>query len=226
MEIKIKSYSSQSSLISSILFFILGAILFTSADKVIKTFSIGIGIILAVSAVVSIVLFLFQRRKNSLNAKIGNLAFGAIALALSIIFIFFSGLVEQFIRFIIGAWILFTGVIRLVNVLSMNAKSTKFWQLLIVSLLLIIVGVWTIVVGDVFLTTYGLIMMIYAAIEIVGFILYSKGKVTTEEPEPGTTTLLVPEEIKLEETEKKDNKVVKTVKEKNKLFKKKNKEEK
>lgn len=215
MEIKIKSYSSQSSLISSILFFILGAILFTSADRVITTVSKLIGIVLMAAGIISLVIFYFQSRKA--NGKKGNLAFGIVTLVLSIIFLFFSNVVEQFIRFIVGAWILFTGIIRLINVLSMSKKNTKFIQLLIVAILLILVGVYTIVIGDVLLTTIGLIMMIYAAIEIAGYIFYSKDKVDKEEEE-GTTTLLIPEDNeeenkKRDKKEKKDTKLIKDVEE-------------
>lgn len=210
MEIKIKSYSSQSSLISSILFFILGAILFTNADKVVSTLSIIIGTILATSGIISFIIYMFQA-KNSIPKK-GNLAFGIITIILAVIFIFFSNIVEQFIRFIIGAWILFTGIIRLINVLSMNKKNIKFLELLIIAILLIIVGVYTIIVGDIILSTIGIIMMIYAAIEIVGFILYSKDKSEKEEEE-GTTTLIVPDNESEKNSTRKKNKV-KDIKEK------------
>lgn len=223
MEIKIKSYSSQSSLLSSILFFILGAILFTSAEKVLSTISIIIGIILATSGVISLVVY-FLKAKKGLNYSKGGLVYGIIALILAIIFIFFSILVEQFIRFIVGAWILFTGIIRLINALSINKKNNKFISLLLVSILLIIVGVYTILIGDIIFSTLGLIMMIYAAIEIAGYILSNKD--TKDVEEPGTTTLIVPESNnEIKENDKKDI-IVKEVKEKkNKKKDKKNKED-
>lgn len=213
MQIKIKSYSSQSSLISSILFFILGAILFTSADKVINTASKIIGIILAIVGIFSIIIYFIQNRNKQGNS--GNLIFGLVTLILAFIFIFCSSIVERAIRFIIGAWILFTGIMRLINVLSMNKKNVKFYELLIVALVLIGIGIYTIVVGDVILTSVGLIMMIYAAVEIVGYILYSKDKVEPEEP--GTTTLIIPEESssKIKDKDKNDI-IIKDVKEKKK----------
>ena len=125
MEIKVKSYSTQSSLISSIIFFILGGILFTSADKVISFLSIAIGIILATTGIVFLVLYFISIKKLEQNKK--YLINGIVTLIISIIFIFFSGVIEQFIRFIVGGWILFSGIIRLVNVLSMNNKNTKFY---------------------------------------------------------------------------------------------------
>lgn len=211
MEIKIKSYSSQSSLISSIIFFILGAILFTSADSVIKTVSIIIGIILAVSSLAELIIYILERKKEDRIPKKVRLVYSIISLILAIIFIFFSNIVEQFIRFIVGAWILFTGIIRFINVISMNTKSRKFIPLLIVSLLLMGVGIYTIVWGDVILSTIGIIMMIYAAIEIIGYIAYTKD--TMEPIEPGTTTLIVPENDDNNE-DKVSKKKIKDIKEK------------
>ncbi len=201
MEIKVKSYSTQSSLISSIIFFILGGILFTSADKVISFLSIAIGIILATTGIVFLVLYFISIKKLEQNKK--YLINGIVTLIISIIFIFFSGVIEQFIRFIVGGWILFSGIIRLVNVLSMNNKNTKFFPLLIVSILLIIVGIYTIVIGNIILSSVGLIMMIYAGIEIIGYIFYSKDK--QEKEETGATSLIIPEKTEEKTKKKKEN---------------------
>ena len=192
MEIKIKSYSSQSSLISSILFFILGAILFTSADKLLNIVSIIIGTLFATAATISLVIYFIQSRRLEGTPKKGNLIFGVIAFILAIIFIFFSNIVEQAIRFVIGGWILLTGILRLINVLAMPKKNKKFLQLLIVAALLIFIGIYTIVKEIFGLDIMGVIMMIYAAVEIIGYVLYSKDKPEKEDME-GTTTLLVPE---------------------------------
>jgi len=202
MEIKIKSYASQSSLLSSIIFFILGACLFTSAEKVVSIIAIIIGIILAIIAITNLTIYIYQTKKELPTSK-SYMTTAIITLIFAIIFIFFSSIVEQFIRFIVGAWILLTGITRLINVLSTNTKSKKFIPLLIVSLLLIGIGVYTIVIGNIILSTIGLIMMIYAAIEIIGYIFYTKDTITPEEP--GTTTLIIPEEEEKRKEKKKKN---------------------
>ena len=211
MKINIKSYSSQSSLLSSIFFFILGAILFTSADKVMSVLSITLGILIAVSGIIEIIMYCIKLKHDE-PFRNKFLALGIVSLIIACIFIFFSSIIEQFIRFIIGAWILFTGIIRFINVLSMSSKSRKFLPLLIVAILLMIVGVYTIVIGDVILSSIGIIMMIYAVIEIAGYIFYTKDNAVPEEP--GTTTLIIPEESEVEKTSKKKN--IKDIKEKNK----------
>lgn len=208
MEIKVKSYSTQGSLISSIIYFIIGGILFAKADEVLATLSLIVGIIIAISGIVSFVIYYINRKKDIEYKNHKNLVYGIVLLVIATIFIFFSNIVAQFIRFIIGGWILFTGIIRLINSLSMNNKNNKFIPLLIVSLLLIAIGIYTIVKGDIILSSVGLIMMLYAGIEILGYIFYSKDKQEVEEV--GATSLIVPTEEKKEKQKAK----VKDVKEK------------
>lgn len=198
MRIKINEYESQSSLISSIIFFILGGILFSQADKVIDVISIGAGILIAIVAIIILTIYSFNK-----ESKRTSLASGIVLLIIAFIFICFHSIVEQFIRFIIGGWILFTGIIRLINALSINFKDRKFFPLLLVSFCLIGVGIYTIVKGNIILSSVGLIMMVYAAIEIVGFIFYSKNK---EETTTSTSIIISEEpqeEIKKEEKQKK-----------------------
>ncbi len=224
MEIKVKSYSSQSSLISSIIYFIIGAILFSKAEEVVQFLSIAVGVILGVVSVVYFIIFFLSKRNPEKPTKISRLIFAVISLVFALVFILCSDAIEQFIRFIVGAWILFTGIIRLINVLSISPKNRKFLPLLIVSILLIATGIYSIVIGDVFLTTIGIIMMIYATLEIIGYIFYTKDK--TEPEVEGTTTLIVPDEPVDVTESKKEVKDVKSKKVKEKKKKdKKNKDE-
>ena len=214
MKISIKSYSQQSSLISSIIFFIIGAILFTNAEKVMNVFYIIVGAIMGISAIIALITF--YRNKKKYNIFDGaNLTLGLIMLAIAILFFFFSSIVEQSIRFLIGAWILFSGINRLISALRLNHKNSRFLPLLIISILIILVGFYTIVFGDVILSTIGVIMMIYAVIEISGYILYKKDEEDVEEKEEGETTLLIPDK----ETEEEDKKENKKNKKKNKKIK-------
>lgn len=223
MEIKVKSYSSQSSLISAIIFFIFGAILFTNAEAVVSTLAFGIGLVLAVIAIIELIIY-FINRKQGTN-KIYDLGRGIIALAIAIIFIFASSLVEQIIRFIIGFWCIFSGINRLINVISSSTKNSNFWPLLIVSIIMIFLGIYSIVVGDIILSTIGLIMMIFAAIDIIGYIFYVKD--TSAQEKEGATTLIIAKDSDRENEEKKEKNIkdVKNIEEKKEKKKKKKKDE-
>ena len=211
MEIKVKSYSDQSSLISAIIFFIIGGILFWYNDEIISTLSMIVGIILAVSGIVEIIVYVVNKKKQI--DYLAPVIRGIIFLGLSILFIFGASIINQAVRFVVGAWILFSGINRLIQALAINKLSKKFLPLLVVALLLIAIGVYTIVYGDIIISTIGILMMVYSAIDIFGYIFYTKDEVKQETE--GTTSLIVPdkeEEPKKHKLFKKKNKKIKDVK--------------
>ena len=211
MKIKIQSYSEQSSLISAILFFIIGGILFWYQDDVISTLSMIVGIILAVAGVIEIVIYVINKKKQV--DHLADIIRGVIFLGLAVLFIFGSHIIKEVVRYIVGAWIMFSGINRFIQALAINKRSKKFLPLLIVSLVLIAVGVYSIVYGDIIIATIGILMMVYAALDIIGYIFYTKDEVKQETE--GTTALIVPEEEPKErKLFKKKNKKVKDVKEK------------
>ncbi len=210
MEIKVKSYSDQASLISAIIFFIIGGILFWYNDEIISTLSMIVGIVLAVAGIVEIIVYVVNKKKQI--DYLAPVIRGVIFLGLSILFIFGANIINQAVRFVVGAWILFSGINRLIQALAINKLSKKFLPLLLVALLLIAIGVYTIVYGDVIISTIGILMMVYSAIDIIGYIFYTKDEVKQETE--GTTALIVPdEEPKKHKLFKKKNKKVKDVKE-------------
>ena len=216
MEIKVKSYSDQASLISAIIFFIIGGILFWYNDEIISTLSMIIGIILAVSGIVEIIVYVVNKKKQI--DYLAPVIRGIIFIGLSILFIFGANIINQIVRFVVGAWILFSGINRLIQTLAISKRSKKFLPLLLVSISLIAIGVYSIVYGDVIISTIGIIMMVYSAIDIIGYIFYTKDEVKQETQ--GTTSLIVPDEEEKESKKhklfKRKNKKVKDVKVKEK----------
>jgi uncharacterized membrane protein HdeD (DUF308 family) len=112
-----------------------------------------------------------------------------LLLIIAILFLFYSETVEKAIRIVVGFWILFSGINRLINALKMTDKNKKFLSLVIVSILLILIGVYTIVIGDVLLSSIGIILMLYSAIDIIGYIFYSKETNTTVDINEDTTLI-------------------------------------
>ena len=209
MQIKVKSYSEQSSLISAIIFFIIGGILFWYQEEVIATMSMIVGIILAVAGVVEIVLFAINKKKQV--DFLADIIRAVIFLGLAVLFIFGKDIIKEVVRFVVGAWIMFSGINRFIQALAINKRSKKFLPLLIVSLILIAIGIYSIVYGAIWISYLGIIMMVYAALDIIGYIFYTKDEVKQETE--GTTSLIVPdEEPKERKLFKKKNKKVKDVK--------------
>lgn len=211
MEIKIKSYSTKSSLVSSIIFFIIGAILTAYSERIMNTAYLIVGGIFAVVFVLSIVGIVIKKKKME-PIYVSRVSYSVLYLILAILFLFFHTVIDEVIRFIIGAWILFSGVLRLISALRTDHKASRFPALLIVSILLIGLGFLTIIKNGIALWVAGIIMMIYSIIEIIGFIFYSKDNQNfDEDDEEGKESLLIPE--KKEEPKKLKEGKVKDVKE-------------
>ncbi|MGN0966002.1 MAG: DUF308 domain-containing protein [Candidatus Coprovivens sp.] len=179
MEIKINSYSSQSSLISSLLCFIIGGILYTYAEVVLNFTSIAIGVVLSIVGVFSLITFYMDYKKGEI--KKGKLLIGILTIVLAVVFLIFQNLVETLLGLTVGGWVLFVGVLRLISALRLNLKTKRFFINLVISLLLIILGIYTIANGGLLLEGAGILMMVSSGIEIIGYIvnkILDKGNTT------------------------------------------------
>ena len=204
MEIKINSYSSQSSLISSLICFILGGIFYTNAEVVLNFTSIAIGIIFSIVGLFSLVTY-YINYKHGINLK-GNLLIGIVTVIIAIIFLAFQGIVEVLLGLTVGGWILLVGILRLVSAIKLKFKTKRCLINLIISLILIALGIYTIASGSLLLEGAGILMMISSAIEIIGYIVNSKLDTiepTTKEEEKEEVILTLP---KLEKEEPKEEK--------------------
>ncbi len=204
MEIKIKSYSNKSSLVSSIIFFIIGAILTAYSERIMSATYRIVGVALLITSI-CIVISMVIRKKRQQPIFINRIAMAIISFTLAILFFFFHNVIDETIRFIVGAWILFSGITRLISALRTDRHASRFIAILIVSLLLILLGIYTIIKNGIVLWVIGIIIMIYSAIEIVGFIFYSKDNINyDDEDAEEESKLLVPEK-----EDKKERKLLK-----------------
>ena len=154
----------KTTLLTSIIIFVLGALIFSKPDEVIKIISYIFGALFAIYGIYSI----YRYTKDKLNL---TLVSGIISIILALIFIFLAGVIEATIRYLIGAWILFSGITKLIYTLtSVDRKENRFVSNLIVAVLLIILGFYIILVSNLVLSTIGILLMIYSGIEIAGFI--------------------------------------------------------
>ena len=216
MEIKINSYSSQYSLFSSLLCFIIGGILYTYAEIVLNFTSIAIGIVLSFVGVISLISFYLDYKNGEI--KKGKLLLGILTIILAIVFIIFQNLVETLLGLTVGGGVLLIGVLRLISALKLELKSTRFFINLIISLLLIALGIYTIANGGLLLEGAGILMMISSGIEIIGYIVNKildkdNSTVETETTVEEEVILTLPKMEKEEEEETEEEEEVKLISE-------------
>ena len=176
MKIKNNNYTNVLILVSSILFLILGAIMYTKPDAVVIITTYIFGGVLIIIGMFKCVKNYIELKKDN-NTKSNEMIMGIILAIIGIICIFLAGVVEALVRLVIGGWMIFTGINQLMNVLYMDKKIIKFWLLLILSLIIIGGGVYTILEVNLAFKAIGIILMIYAVLEIINYILNYNNKV-------------------------------------------------
>lgn len=170
MRVEVKSYNNNSSLVSAILFFILGAIMFTNPDTMVIVISRILGGILILFGLYSCIKNYILVRQNIQVSAIPMVA-GISCMAIGSVFFFAAGFVEAMVRFVIGGWILLSGIMRFASAMQIDKKNNpKFFSLLIISLLLILAGLYTILEANLAFQTIGIVLMIYAGLEIFGWL--------------------------------------------------------
>ena len=171
--IKIKKDSF--TLISAILFLILGTILITNPDLIIKFITYIIGAIIIILGGIKLFTYL-KNKKQELN-DYNNLVLGITFIVIGIIIMFCSSVIAFIIRLIMGAWLLFNGVTKLMLSLELKGIKLQTWYIpLIISIIMIICGLYTILERNIIGVAGGVVLVIYSVSEIVQYVIIPKSK--------------------------------------------------
>lgn len=162
------------SLVSSILFFVFGLLLFLQADAVIKTVSVMIGIILVGLGVVPIVNY-FKTRNAGFFSGTG-LLYGIFSVVAGFIILFNSDILATIIPILSGVWVIVNSVNKIQISMELRDEKVDFWIVsFIFSLLMLVVGAFLIInplKSSLYVTqTIGIVIMVYAALDIIDTIV-------------------------------------------------------
>lgn len=162
------------SLVSSILFFAFGLLLFLQADAVIKTVSVMIGIILVGLGVVPIVNY-FKTRNAGFFSSTG-LLYGIFSVVAGFIILFNSDILATIIPILSGVWVIVNSVNKIQISMELRDEKVDFWIVsFIFSVLMLVVGAFLIInplKSSLYVTqTIGIVIMVYAALDIIDTIV-------------------------------------------------------
>lgn len=169
----------KSSIITSIIFFLIGLVLYIDFNGVINFVSYALGTFIAALGAFK----LWGHYRKKLYGEItdyNEFGFGLVDVILGVLIIVLAEAFTTILRLFVGGWVLFAGINRLVQSLSMEEKNSKFVSLLIMALLVVSGGVY-IILDKNSLDFIGLIMMIYAVIEIIACVFYKEKVIIAED---------------------------------------------
>lgn len=216
MKINIKKYSSQPSILLSIITLGIGILLATKAEEVLDIIAIGLGLIIAIIGIIAISIYT-RDVKDGYYSK-ANLIIGVLLIVVATIFIFCHNIVEDVLRYIIGGYILITGIMRLVSSITWGFKDKRAITAIIVASISIGLGIYIFVKDNAILSLVGTVMIIYSVLEIISYIFAKPEETTSIIINEETTFTKTNNSEKIEDKPKKKNKIkeAKTEKEKTK----------
>lgn len=160
------------SIFISIAFFIIGLFMFLYPNEIVKFITYIIGIVFAVFGCFK--LNTYYKSKCSISNV--ELTIGICSIILGIIIMFCNNIIEIVTRFVLGGYILATGMNKLIVALNSRNYNNKWIGLLVIGCILIIGGLYMILKSNILLSTIGLGIMIYSSVDIVSYLLYPKNK--------------------------------------------------
>ena len=161
---------SINNLIYALLFLVFGIILLTSTEDLITIASKVVGTILIIIGIVKSINYIYMKGKLG-NYSFSKLCIGIIFICFGVLLIFFSAALSFAIRTIIGLWVLFSGINRIIFAISVKSTDKRgFFVYLITSFLMFILGIF--LISGIFDQFIGLLIIIYSIIEIVNYIYF------------------------------------------------------
>ena len=203
-----KIKESNKSIISSFIILLFGALIFAYPNTVVTTASMIFGGVLMFYGLILVIKNYYEERSNT-NKSSTSFLIGIFLLVVGLLFIVLANVVSQILQYVLGAWILFTGIERLMIALSLGKNNNAFITQIVISGLLLAAGLYTILRGHLEIQIIGIIMIVYSILQIIGYFSNTNKKEVNEKKENIVTERIeTKEEIKEDREDIKEAKVV------------------
>lgn len=162
------------SIIESLVFIAIGLFLFWKSELALKVISYVLGSIFIILGIIEIIKYFFTYKDNY---EVFNyeLIFGLMTVVIGIITIYYSNTIETILRIIIGIWIIYSSLVKFSVTLRLKNLGLPVWVYsLVLSILMLLCGLYVILNAGTILATIGIAIIIYSVIDIVEDIIYLK----------------------------------------------------
>lgn len=161
------------SIVTSIVFAILGIILMSNPGQVLTIVCYILGALFIFIGAIRVVSYFMAKGKYDLYNY--DLAFGIIAIVAGIVVIFASETIIKILAIVIGIWIIYSGLVRLGLALKLRKAKSDVWiTVAVIAAIMLVCGLYTLMDASVIGSTIGLIMLVYAILDLIEGVIYMK----------------------------------------------------
>lgn len=162
--------SSWTDIAVSLIFILFGAMLMMSPEMVQAMIAILLGAVFIAMGIFRLINYIASGKNDRYSLSIG-----IVAIITGIIIMFCSGIILSVFRIIISIWIIYSGIMNLqTTIVWKDFKSKLWWMSFILSILMIVAGIYVMANSGAILQTIGMIIIAYAIINIIENIIFMK----------------------------------------------------
>lgn len=160
------SFNKNKKFISPILMGIVGFIFLTNSNTIIIYACYILGAIIAGFGIYNIIKYIQLKNQLKIEDSV-KLNTGIISIAIGLLVILLSSVIETFLNIIIGTWLIITGVTKLIGISELYSVDKKTANLNIIEAIIVIaMGLYSIFFQNIVLTIIGIWMIIGAGIDL------------------------------------------------------------
>ena len=170
---KVFEKSGWISILESLVFAILGAILIANPEGTVKFIAYILGIIFIGVGVYKVGNYFASKGQNDFYNN--DLIFGIMAGVIGIITIAYSSAIGSVLRIIIGIWIIYSSLIRIGLASKLKSQEKRAWGYsLVLALIMLACGLYITLQPGAIIVTIGVMMIISSVIDIIEDIIFMR----------------------------------------------------
>lgn len=161
------------SILTSIVLAIIGVIMIYNPQTTMQFMSTVLGTFFIVMGIIKLINYFVTKGNSSLFTN--DIAWGIISVIIGLVVIVYSNTIESIFRIMIGIWIIYSGFTRLNLSFKLKSVSQKIWTfVLILSILMIIGGLYVTFYPGALIVTLGVIILIYSIMDLIESFIFMK----------------------------------------------------
>lgn len=167
---KLLKKSGWSDIIIAILFILFGIMLIVSPEVITAMISIILGGICIIMGILKIIDYISRGKTDNYL-----IAIATVAIIAGIIIMFCGDIIFSVFRILIAIWIIYSGIMNLQTAIIWKDYKSRLWLItLILSIALIVAGIYMLATNGAMIQMIGTILVIYGIVDIIENIIFIK----------------------------------------------------
>lgn len=162
--------SGWTDIVIALIFILFGIMLITRPEAIVSMIAILLGGICIVIGILRLIDFFYLKKQDNYL-----LAIAIVMIVTGIIVMFCADIILSVFRIIIAIWIIYSGIMNMQTAIVWKDFKSRLWTFtLILSIIMIIGGIYVLVNTGAIIQTIGVIILAYGIIDIIENVIFIK----------------------------------------------------